>query len=556
MPRIVSIYLPHWPIERRRRRSRSSAPRLNQPPKPPASTATKRRPTTPNAAPPAVVLTHTHGGRQVVAAATPRALRAGIQPGLSLAHARALLPPEALDVQAHHPQRDARALSRLARWLMRFSPVVQADPPEGVLLDIAGCAHLFGGEASLLLTMRRALMKLGFTARLAAAPTIGAAWALSRYAERQVISVEPTQLRQALAPLPLAALRLDAKIITSLSELGLTHVADVLSLPRSTLPARFGSELLLRLDQALGQAVELIEPLAPRAPLEHTITFDGPATQLEAVQAAARELLHRLRASLQEREAGARTLALTIERALLEPIVIPLSVSRPTRDPKHLWSLLAPHLEAIHLGHGVDAVTLAVVDSARVRHRQLNVSAGAVDNDVTNDETLGQLLDTLISMLGRTRVMRLAARETHVPEDRFRLLPVSETPPADVAGFAGQFVQRPSYLLDEPLSMRVATDATGQPQRLILPEMPHPLRVIACVGPERLAQRWWEGPLPEMGVNQQADSEEADAADEIVLASAAAAHRLYYRLRVDTGLLLWVYRDARGDDWRLHGIWS
>ncbi len=119
---------------------------------------------------------------------------------MNLAHARALLPPEALEVQPYQPQRDARALHRLARWLMRFSPVVQADVPDGVLLDIAGCEHLFGGETGMLREMRGTLHRLGFSARLAAAPSIGAAHALARFAETPVTTVQAAAVRQALAP--------------------------------------------------------------------------------------------------------------------------------------------------------------------------------------------------------------------------------------------------------------------------------------------------------------------------------------------------------------------
>lgn len=318
MPRIVSIFLPHWPIER----LTPTTPTTAASPSMPAQVANRSR-LSQHHRPPAVVLSAERSGRQLVAVASPRACQAGIQPGMTLAHARALLPPGALLVQPHQPQRDERALQRLARALMRFSPSVQADPPTGVLLDIAGCAHLFGGESAMLISMRRVLLRRGFNAFLAVAPTIGAAHALARFAEKPAVSVDAAKVRQALAPLPLAALRLEEKVVTGLAELGLTHIEDLLALPRSTIPARFGESVLLRLDQALGQAVELLEPLTPHSPLEHTITFAGPTMQIEAVQAATRELLAMLHGSMQQREAGARALALTIERASLEPIVIP-----------------------------------------------------------------------------------------------------------------------------------------------------------------------------------------------------------------------------------------
>ncbi len=306
--------------------------------------------------------------------------------------------------------------------------------------------------------------------------------------------------------------------------------------------------MLLRLDQALGQAVELLEPLAPASPLEHALAFDGPTTQLEAIQAAVRELLAALHQSLQTREEGARALALTVERALLPAIVIPLSLSKPSRDPKHLWSLLAPHLETLHLGHGVEGVHLAVRDSARIAHRQLHCDTSIHDPFASADDgRLGRLLDTLSAMLGRARVTRLTARQTHVPEDRFRLEPIAEAPPLLLEAFADEVVQRPSLLFEKALPLRVEVDAMGRPMRVRLPDGPAALMVEACEGPECVGSRWWETPLP------PAPDDEAEAA---LLTKACQALRLYYRLRLQVGPILWVYKQHPRGGWFLQGYWS
>ena len=47
-------------------------------------------------------------------------------------------------------KKTAALLERIAEWCDRFSPFVAADPPDGLILDITGAAHLFGGEAAML----------------------------------------------------------------------------------------------------------------------------------------------------------------------------------------------------------------------------------------------------------------------------------------------------------------------------------------------------------------------------------------------------------------------
>ena len=41
---------------------------------------------------------------------------------------------------------DQRFLNLLARWLEKYSPWIRQELPDGILIDITGCAHLFGGE--------------------------------------------------------------------------------------------------------------------------------------------------------------------------------------------------------------------------------------------------------------------------------------------------------------------------------------------------------------------------------------------------------------------------
>lgn len=77
---------------------------------------------------------------------------------MPLATARAMHP--ALDVIDHDPHADAALLNAIADWCDRFTPLVAFDGSDGLLLDITGCAHLFGDEAKLLnmLTDRKSVV--------------------------------------------------------------------------------------------------------------------------------------------------------------------------------------------------------------------------------------------------------------------------------------------------------------------------------------------------------------------------------------------------------------
>ena len=166
-----------------------------------------------------------------LAALNDAAAALGLKPGMALADARAMYP--ALPAVDADPEEDRRALIAIADWCDRYTPLAGLDPPDGLTLDIAGCAHLFGGEGTMGRDMLRRLVAQGFAARLAIADTVGCAWGLARFGKGGI--VPSGEGREALSPLPLAALRLDADIVAALARAGLKRVADVVDLPRSPL---------------------------------------------------------------------------------------------------------------------------------------------------------------------------------------------------------------------------------------------------------------------------------------------------------------------------------
>jgi protein ImuB len=237
------------------------------------------------------------------------AQRHGLAVGMALAQARAMHP--ALTAVPEEPAADL--LAAIADWCQRYTPLVAADPPDGILLDIGGCAHLFGGEAELRDDLLARMADFGFAARASIAATIGAAAAAARFGDTAITKTGCE--RDSLAPLPLAALRLPAAMVATLARLGLKRIGDILDLPRAPLAARFGVDLLRQLDRALGREDE---PLSPRLPVAAYVaeqSFHEPIAREEDVLATAERLAARLAAALAARGDGARRLELALFRS-------------------------------------------------------------------------------------------------------------------------------------------------------------------------------------------------------------------------------------------------
>ena len=196
-------------------------------------------------------------GRMIINAANAEARANGIETGMAVADARAMVPD--LKVMDDKPGFQGDCLKGIAEWCIRYSPEVAIDLPDGIMLDATGCAHLWGGEKLFLKEITNRLKSLGYTVRAAMADTIGTAWAIARYGKVTPV-IEPGQQAEALLSLPPAALSLIHVIVERLDKLGLHQVKDIIGMPRSALRRRFGESLLIQIDKALGLAEEIIIP--------------------------------------------------------------------------------------------------------------------------------------------------------------------------------------------------------------------------------------------------------------------------------------------------------
>ncbi len=457
---------------------------------------------------------------------------------MTLAHAKALLPDDQAIIQLHHPHRESAALHALARWALRFSPIVAVDPPNGLMLDVVGCERLFSGEKRLLDMILQAVHRLGFHVRIALAATFGCAWAAARFAATESTIVPVDREREILAPLPLQALRIDEATIGALEEIGIERIEHLSTLPRAALTERFGSEVIRRFDQAVGRAAETIAPIHPVLPLVVERLFSGPVKQIEAIELTARQLLDDLETLLEQRESGIRQLILQLDRIDAPPVCERIMLSCLSRDARHLWTLMRPKVESINLGYGVERVILRGQRVGGIAHEQTKHWITASQSRTEIDQAFGRFVDALTNRCGSNHVVRVEPIETHIPEQVFQQHPALEHLESKTRDHTMLVnADRPPLLFEHPEKITVmALTPDGPPVWLKWRSVER--RVSISAGPERIVLPWW---------------------DTAGMASNSRSYwrtRDYFKVQDEHGCWLWIYHEPDCRGWFIHGLWS
>ncbi|MBB3996518.1 Y-family DNA polymerase [Aureimonas pseudogalii] len=465
-------------------------------------------------------------GADRIVALSQEAEALGLQPGLGVAEARARFP--ALDLQPADPAADARLLDAVADWCDRYTPLVALDGTDGLMLDVSGCAHLFGGEAALAADLLANLARQGFAAEAALASCAGTAMALVGAGGRR--EVPPGAEREAVAPLGLGALRLDPALAATLRRLGLVRVGDLLALPRAGLVRRFGADLARRLDEATGAARRPIGPRRPVPLLIHERRLFEPVSLVEDILRLVGHLAARLREDLERRGEGARLVELALFRVDGRVERLHVRTGAPLRDAARIERLFAERLKAaddeIDAGFGYDLVRLSVLASEAMAERQRDLA----DDPRAPEETLTQLLDRLSTRLGEACVFGLGDVASHRPERaQARRAPAAAAVPI----LRPALGPRPLRLFETPERVEATAEVPDGPIRQFRWRRAF-YRVGRIEGPERIAPEWWrEGAHPE---------------------------RDYFQVEDDHGRRYWLFREAPAagpvPGWFLHGLFA
>jgi protein ImuB len=490
------------------------------------------------------------GAARRLTAVNDAAARLGLEPDMPLADAQAMHP--ALVRAEADPEQDRLLLEKIADWCDRYTPLIGLHPPDSLILDISGCAHLFGGETALCRDLVGRLGEQGFKVRAAIADTVGCAAAVARFSQTGLEAdiVSPGATKAALMPLPLAGLRLSGRVVRALAQVGLKRVVDIVDQPRAPLAARFGISLVRRLDQALGDEDE---PIAPRRPLPPYVVerrFGDPIAIEADILGTIEHLAHELARMMERRGEGARLVQLALFRTDGRVHRIAIGTAAPLRDTQRLRRLFADKLAALgdecDPGFGFDVVRLSVGVTQRCDPVQTGLESINLDGD------LAHLIDRLSARFGPRRVMRLVPQDTHIPEFAIAALPAqtllhqtrshhaAQEPALACGPLSGQdslAPVRPIRLFERPEPIEaVAEVPDGPPVRFRWRHVLH--EVMTVEGPERIAMEWWR--------------------DE----TGQALTRDYFRVESRQGARVWLYREGLyGREtiqprWFLHGLFA
>ena len=450
------------------------------------------------------------GGALRLVGVNRAAARAGLFAGQGLADARAICP--GLLSRPAAPERLDAFLRALTRWAERFSPLVGTDAANALVLDATGCAHLFGGEQAMLEAVVTALAGHGLAARAAMADTRGAAWALAHHGRDTITLAPPGRTRQAIGPLPVAALRLDPDTAAALAKVGLATIEPLTRMPRGALARRFGIEAMRRLDQAMGAEPEPVAPDRPLPAFSARLTLPDPVGLTSDVMAGLERLLERVCRDLETHHMGARTLCLTARRVDGDAVRAQISLARPGRDPMRLRELFRRKVDEMEAGFGIDALRLAATATEALKPAQLTQA-----HRETEAAKLADLVSRLGNRIGFDAVTRLLPAESHIPERAVIEAPAAHSAAESWAGVPGQRPPRPVTIfpaepLPEPPGGTDGTTPTTAPGAACsLPPRgagvgrgpataPPPdrfrwrgqvLTTRTAHGPERIAPEWW-----------------------------------------------------------------
>lgn len=471
------------------------------------------------------VLTTPVRGRVVITATNALAEMQGITTGMAMADARAIIP--SLEMMDDTPDQPAKLLKALGEWCIRYTPLIALNMPDGLILDISGCAHLWGGERAYLGAIIKTLRSKGYDARGAMADTIGAAWAVARFGKVKPI-IEPGEQMHALLSLPPAALRLDSLILERLQKLGFYTIQGFIGMGRPVLRRRFGQEFLMRLDQALGNEDEPMQLLQPIEPYHERLPCLEPIRTASGIEIAIRRLLEAVCHRLEGEGKGLRTAILKCYRVDGKIIQVSIGTSHASHYINHLFKLFELKIPLIEPALGIELFTLDALKVEDVEPEQealWSTTAGGLE-----DERLTELLDKISNKMGFASIHRYLPQECYWPERSIRPTKTLQ----DKRMTAWRINRpRPSLLLPKPEKIQVTAPIPDYPPMLfIYKNKVHKIR--EADGPERIEREWWL----EKG-----------------------EHRDYYYVEDQDGQRYWLFRaghysDDQPREWFIHGFFA
>lgn len=469
------------------------------------------------------VLSAPSHGRMIIKAISLKAKRIGIRDAMVVADAKAIYPE--LKIVTIQEDKSNELLKNLAEWCIRFSPVVAVDAPDGLLIDVTGCTHLWGGEQKYLDNIIERISALGYHVRAAMAGTMGAAWALARFGKPSTICKSDEE-KEALLRLPSEALNPEPQVLDTLTKLGLHHIGSFINMPAQTLRRRFGNAFLQRLHQALGMEEEFMQPIQITTQYYQHLPCLEPVSTAKAIEIALEQLLQAMCARLQKEELGIRHCIFSTYRTDGKKQQLTISTGRASVHVTHLLKLFEHKLPSIAPGPGIELFTL---DAPQVMPLVTVQNAIWEKDAALDDIKLAELLDRIADRIGEKNIQHFQPAEHYWPERAYKLS--NRENETNIEKWPVGF-PRPLQLLQNPIHIKVM---------VLLPDYP-PIsfnynnnihKVVKADGPERIEQEWWL---------QQGH------------------YRDYYCVEDESGCRYWIFRlghyENHKPEWFLHGFFA
>ena len=470
-------------------------------------------------------------GALVLAALDREAIALGLGTAMKLADARARVP----DLLAfdHKPLANATLLEKLVIYCERYTPIVAIAGRNSLILDMTGCAHLYPSEKALAARVELDFDGLGFSVQYAWGVTGDAALAMASFGLKEGAEMQ----------LPIEALRMDERKHQALQRAGLYHIGDLAERPRAPLAARFGAELVFRLERLLGQEDEPVNPLRRLDAIMVERRFAEPLGYVKSAVLCFSELFIEATQQLEERHQGARLISMRLFRCDGHIAPLQIETSAPTRDVALFKRLLSERIDSLNdpldPGFGYDLLRLSIPHVEPLKATQITMDG---ERDVKADEAA--LLGQISIRLGRDSVRRFAIADSHIPEHSLYSFPVLDTHSTQSwhEAAAEEAPQRPLFLFDPPQAVRVIAEVPdGPPRHFVWRQQTH--YIVRAEGPERFTSQWWrrrEGYLP----------------------GKAGLTRDYYRIEDSEGRRYWLFRHGLyGEEdkqpiWYIHGTFA
>ena len=454
----------------------------------------------------------------------PGAITRHISKGMPLADARALIP--GLAIHDDEENRNTLLLRAIATWCIRYTPVAAVDLPNGITMDITGCAHLWGGESHYLRELLTRLKNAGYSSRAAIAGTPLTAWAIAHYGKIKAI-IESGAEMATLQALPTAALRLPLETEERLLKLGLSTIGSFITMPRTALRRRFGEQILQQIDKALGITETFITPIQPVPVYQERLPCLEAIVNAGGIEIALNRLLENLCTRLQKQAKGLRKAVLTMHRVDGDQQQISISTSAPSCNALHLFKLFEPGIARIAPGMGIELFILEAPLVEAAAPLQESFWEGATG---LQDAELAKLMDRLSGRIGATNLHRYLPAEHYWPERSIKLAGALQEKTNTAWPDARP---RPAWLLPRPAPVEVTAPVPDYPPMLFRYQgQLH--KIKKADGPERIECEWWIEP---------------------------GVHRDYYCVEDEEGRRYWLFRAghytaAPAAQWFIHGFFS